>query len=128
MKKIVGIASLFMGATIIVAVGCGATEGAGADFNPGVIGGPCTTTADCEGGQTCAYAEAEGCSASGRCVSEPTGACAGVVIEGCACDGTTIDTASCSFPSKYSAKPLRHLGSCASADGGSDASTDAKGD
>ncbi|MFO0665090.1 MAG: hypothetical protein U0174_14145 [Polyangiaceae bacterium] len=83
----------------------------------------CAVDADCGLGSVCGFAKADGCSAKGKCMPSPGATCA-AYSPGCACDGTTINIICTPGGDGVVSKPLRSAGSCASADGGSDATGD----
>lgn len=81
----------------------------------------CSSTADCQSGQACAWTVGpDWCAALdaiGTCVTLLDLPCgAEITEEGCGCDGTDVMWSSgCSgLPSGYSPEPLAHKGACAS--------------
>jgi hypothetical protein len=76
----------------------------------------CIADSDCASNQVCVFAIAQGCSATGSCQDQPTGAaCAGATIY-CGCDGGEI-AVGCGEPSGYAHAPVSQPqpGSCLSA-------------
>ncbi len=78
----------------------------------------CASDADCADGTVCAFAIAEACGATGACVEPPTPSPCGAVVqlEGCGCNGASVEwTGGCSpsLPSGYAPAPIAHTGACA---------------
>ena len=81
-------------------------------------GAPCVVDADCTAkGLRCGYPVADGCSATGTCVSPPKASpCWAIVVEsGCGCDGATVSwSGGCQpeLPDGYAPAAISHTGAC----------------
>ncbi len=68
-------------------------------------GAPCTSPAQCNDGQVCAFPAADRCFGLGTCMAlHPV--CNAIVL-GCACDGSKINIACTDLPAGYFSKPVR---------------------
>ena len=112
-----------------VAIGCdhyaskpvahtGACKGDGGGTSPPADASTtCVTSADCTTGEVCGFAQADACTATGRCFVETGGAICNSYEAGCACDGTEINLVCNGLPDGVDTKPVAHAGACT--DGGS---------
>jgi hypothetical protein len=63
----------------------------------------CNKDSDCSDGR-CVYKVSDGCSASGVCMTPPTGPTCGAVEILCGCDGSDVSSG-CGFPAGYASGP-----------------------
>jgi hypothetical protein len=96
-----------------------------------VVGSPCTSASDCDGGEVCGFTLLEGCSATGTCVvaSAPELPDGGPELA-CSCDGVNVPYVGAATTAAPVASPLPCLdaGQDASEDSGLDAGADASSD
>ena len=109
MKKLLTDTAVLRGLFVgILALGSCGVSSDSQTTSPIVTTKSCSTAADCPSGQVCAYPQASGCAAQGRCLVYPnpgTIHCNSIIVE-CGCAGDKIGVP-CDYPSGYAPAPIK---------------------
>jgi hypothetical protein len=90
------LAFIVLALVAIIAAGCSKT------------GAACHSGSDCGSGQSCVYAIADRCAATGTCQDNPAGADCSSITLYCGCDGNQVGV-SCADPDGYARAPVGGL-------------------